>query len=218
MSGSQTPRDLVGCGECGAVARVKDRRTVTVRDLPAAGVPVVIRWRKRIFECRYALCPNKTWTEQPPGDRVSGGPHGPGQAVGVRAGRPARPGRGPGRRAARRRLAHDHAAGHASAGNRWSTTRNDSTGCPRSASMRPRSCGPAGTHPTLYATGIADLTPGRPARLLDVVEGRSGTVLSGWLAARDENFRAQIVTASLDPFRGYATALAAQLPAGGPGA
>ena len=32
-----TPRDLVRCAECGAVARVKDRRTVTVRDLPAAG-------------------------------------------------------------------------------------------------------------------------------------------------------------------------------------
>ena len=25
--GIETPRDLVGCGECGAVARVKDRRT-----------------------------------------------------------------------------------------------------------------------------------------------------------------------------------------------
>jgi len=62
--GVQTPRDLVGCGECGAVARVKDRRTVTVRDLPIAGTPVRLRWRKRVFECRYALCPNKTWTEQ----------------------------------------------------------------------------------------------------------------------------------------------------------
>ena len=69
-----------------------------------------------------------------------------------------------------------------------------------------------GTHPTLYATGIADLTPGRPARLLDVVEGRSGTVLAGWLGEWDEQWRAQSVTASLDPFRGYATALAAQLP------
>src|SRR6478736_2456546 len=64
--GIATPRDLVGCAECGAVARVKDRRTVTVRDLPAAGVPVVLKWRKRIFECRYALCPTKTWTEQHP--------------------------------------------------------------------------------------------------------------------------------------------------------
>ena len=29
-------------------------------------------------------------------------------------------------------------------------------------------------HATSFATGIADLTPGRSARLLDVVEGRSG--------------------------------------------
>ena len=68
------------------------------------------------------------------------------------------------------------------------------------------------SHPTLYATGIADLSPGRPARLLDVVPGRSGRVLGSWLAARDEAWRAGIVTASLDPFRGYATALATQLP------
>ncbi len=67
------------------------------------------------------------------------------------------------------------------------------------------------THPTLYATGIADLTPGRPARLLDVAEGRSGSVLGRWLDARDDAFRDTVVTASLDPFRGYATALAAKL-------
>ena len=60
----ETPRELVGCPVCGAVARVKDRRTVTVRDLPAGGMPVIIRWRKRVFECRYALCEKKTWTEQ----------------------------------------------------------------------------------------------------------------------------------------------------------
>ena len=60
----ETPRDLIGCPVCGAVARVKDRRTVTVRDLPTGGTPVIIRWRKRVFECRYALCERKTWTEQ----------------------------------------------------------------------------------------------------------------------------------------------------------
>jgi hypothetical protein len=38
------------------------------------------------------------------------------------------------------------------------------------------------TRSTTFATGIADLTPGRPARLLDVVEGRSGTVLADGLA------------------------------------
>ena len=69
-----------------------------------------------------------------------------------------------------------------------------------------------GSHPTMYVTGIADLTPGRPARLLDVVQGRSGTVLAGWLGERDPKWRSRIRTASLDPFRGYATALATQLP------
>jgi transposase len=62
----ETARELVGCPECGAVARVKDRRTVTVRDLPVAEVGRVLRWRKRIFECRHVLCPRKTWTEQHP--------------------------------------------------------------------------------------------------------------------------------------------------------
>lgn len=65
---------------------------------------------------------------------------------------------------------------------------------------------------TQYATGIVDLTPGRPARLLDLVEGRSDAVLAGWLAQRSEQWPTQIVTAALDPFRGYATALADQLP------
>jgi len=64
----------------------------------------------------------------------------------------------------------------------------------------------------MYATGIADLTAGRPARLLDVVAGRSGVVLAAWLHERDDDWKAQIATASLDSFRGYATALHQQLP------
>jgi transposase len=68
------------------------------------------------------------------------------------------------------------------------------------------------THATTFATGVADLTPGRPARLLDVVEGRSGTALAEWLADRDTAWRAGITTASLDQFRGYATALTREIP------
>jgi hypothetical protein len=64
-------------------------------------------------------------------------------------------------------------------------------------------------HPTLLPPGIADLTPSRPARLLDVIEGRSGTVLAG---RPGPDWRAGIATASLDPSRGYATALNSQLP------
>jgi transposase len=42
----ETPRDLVACPACGAVANVKDRRTVTVRDLPTGGTPVIVRWHQ----------------------------------------------------------------------------------------------------------------------------------------------------------------------------
>ena len=64
---------------------------------------------------------------------------------------------------------------------------------------------------TTLATGITDLTAGRVARLLDVVEGRSGTVLAAWSAERDQAWRAGIATALLNPFRGYAIALSNQL-------
>lgn len=64
----------------------------------------------------------------------------------------------------------------------------------------------------MYATGVADLTPGRPARLCEVMLGRSGVVLADWLSGRDDDWKAGVVTASLDPFRGYATALNQQLP------
>jgi transposase len=73
-------------------------------------------------------------------------------------------------------------------------------------------------HHTEFVTGIVDLTghvsgrPERATRLLDVVEGRSGKVLCDWVSARDQDWRDRVEVAALDPFRGYATALRAQLP------
>jgi transposase len=70
------------------------------------------------------------------------------------------------------------------------------------------------THPTEFATGLVDLTRTTgPARLLDVVPGRSGAVLSTWLRGRDTGWRQAVAVAALDPFRGYATALRTHLPA-----
>jgi transposase len=57
-----------------------------------------------------------------------------------------------------------------------------------------------------------DLT-GRVARLLDVVDGRSGKALCEWVSARKDAWREQVTVAALDPFRGYATALSTSLPA-----
>jgi transposase len=56
---------------------------------------------------------------------------------------------------------------------------------------------------TRFATGIVALN-GR-ARLLDVVEGRSGTALCAWVSGRSQAWRDGIRVAALDPFRWVST-------------
>jgi len=67
---------------------------------------------------------------------------------------------------------------------------------------------------TQFVTGLVDLAPagGGPARLLDVVPGRSGAVVSDWLTDRGTEWCAGVQVAALDPFRGYDTALRTGLP------
>jgi transposase len=66
-----------------------------------------------------------------------------------------------------------------------------------------------GKHHTVFVTGMVDVTG---SRLLDVVQGRSATVLCQWIAAQPQPWRDGITVAALDPFRGYATALRTSLP------
>ena len=60
----ETPRRPVGCPASGAVARVKDRRPVTVRDLPSGGTLVILKWRKSVFKCQMRCARTKTWNER----------------------------------------------------------------------------------------------------------------------------------------------------------
>ena len=57
-----------------------------------------------------------------------------------------------------------------------------------------------------YATVMIDLTPVRyrsgPARLLDVVPGRSKKVLKTWLAQRDQDWRGWVEVVAMDGFTG----------------
>jgi transposase len=200
----ETTADLVACPGCGAVARPKDRRPTWVRDLPLAGRAVVLCWWKRIWCCPHERCETKTWTER----------H---SAIAARAVLTERA-----RQWAFEQVGeHDAAVAAVAAGLgvAWWTVmgqviargtplvadpvRLDPPGAPVTAVGVDETSflRATGTHSTLFATGIADLTPGRPARLLDVVEGRSGTVLGGWLAEHDDAWRAGVCTASLDPFR-----------------
>ncbi|HHU09610.1 MAG TPA: ISL3 family transposase [Intrasporangiaceae bacterium] len=67
-----------------------------------------------------------------------------------------------------------------------------------------------------YVTVIIDLTPVRdqagPARLLDMIEGRSKQAFTTWLAARPQVWRDQIEVVAMDGFSGFKTATAEELP------
>ena len=61
-----------------------------------------------------------------------------------------------------------------------------------------------------FVTVIIDLTPrkhGRPARLLDMIPGRSKQVLKAWLQAQNTKFRLNVKTVAMDGFTGYKTAV-----------
>jgi transposase len=67
-----------------------------------------------------------------------------------------------------------------------------------------------------YVTVIIDLTPIRdgtgPARLLDMVEGRSKQAFKTWLAERDETWRQGLEVVAMDGFTGFKTATTEELP------
>ena len=67
-----------------------------------------------------------------------------------------------------------------------------------------------------YVTVIIDLTPVRdgagPARLVDMIPGRSKKALACWLADRPAAWRQQIEIEAMDGFTGYKTATTEQLP------
>jgi transposase len=67
-----------------------------------------------------------------------------------------------------------------------------------------------------YVTVIIDLTGVRagtgPARLLDMVEGRSKQAFQQWLADRPEAWRAGLEVVAMDGFTGFKTATTEELP------
>jgi transposase len=67
-----------------------------------------------------------------------------------------------------------------------------------------------------FVTVIIDLTPvcagTGPARLLDMVEGRSKQAFQQWLADRPQAWRDQVEVVAMDGFTGFKTATAAELP------
>ena len=209
----ETAADAEFCRSCGVAAVPHGRRPVRVRDLPAAGRPVTLIWVKRVWRCAERRCSARTWSETS-------------EQIGPRSSLTERT-----RAEACRRVGedgHDVAAVAVEYGVGWHTIMRAVRDHGRPLVEDPARLNGAtalgvdetaflaatATHATEFVTGIVDLTghPGRPARLLDVVPGRSGKALSDWVSARDQSWRDGITVAALDPFRGYATALRTQLP------
>jgi transposase len=208
----ETTADLVPCPECGAVAELHDRRPVWVRDLPSGGRPVTLVWVKRVWRCAHRRCRRRTWTETS-------------TAIAPRASLTERA-----RVEICRRVGQDGASVAAVArefGIGWRTAMGAvrEHGTPRIADPT-RLAGVSALgldetafqaaspgRSTSFVTGIVDLTrrPG-PARLLDVIDDRSASALLSWLNEREPAWRADIATAALDPYRGYASALRSGLP------
>ena len=71
-------------------------------------------------------------------------------------------------------------------------------------------------HGDKFVTVIIDLTPVRdktgPARLLDMVEGRSKAVFKTWLAGQSQQWRDRVEVVAMDGFTGFKTAAAEELP------
>ncbi|WP_156252033.1 ISL3 family transposase [Pseudactinotalea terrae] len=71
-----------------------------------------------------------------------------------------------------------------------------------------------------YVTVIIDLTPVRdgtgPARLLDMVEGRSKAVFKDWLSQCPQAWREGIEVVAMDGFTGFKTAAAEEIPDAAP--
>ena len=72
---------------------------------------------------------------------------------------------------------------------------------------------PAGTS---TSPSIIDLTPVRagtgPARLLDMVEGRSKQVFTTWLSEREQSWKDGVEVVAMDGFSGFKTATTEELP------
>jgi transposase len=205
----QTTAEQGWCPGCGVQARLHDRRPSWVRDLPAAGRPVMLVWVKRVWRCHEPRCPKRTWTETS-------------AAIRPRAGWTERA-----RAEACRRvgeLGHTVAAVAVEFGVGWATVMAAVREYGRPLVEDPGRL--AGVHTlgvdetaflaatptagTVFATGIVAL--GGRARLLDVVQGRSGKALCDWISGREPAWRERISVAALDPYRGYATALRTSLP------
>jgi transposase len=205
----ETTASRMWCPGCGVRAAGNGRRRVVVRDLPIAGVPTVLVWAKRTWRCREPWCERSSWSETSPhiARRASLTERARVEIcrrVGEDLDTVAEVARvfGVGWQCAHRAVI-DHGDELIAGDDR--IERCVAVGVDehtfQHANARRR---------TQMATTFVDIDRGR---LLDVTPGRSGDVVRDWIGQRPAGWAEQIEVATIDAFRGYATAIGDMLPA-----
>jgi transposase len=206
------------CPGCGLVGVYRDSVERRVSDVPVVGHPLQLRVRLPRYRCVHDGCGREVFAHD--------------------SSRLARPGASTTRRCAAfilRRLAVDKATVTAVArelGRSWDTVNSIAVEATRELLL---AAGPArldgvrvigvdehrwshvlGADADGFVTIITDLTPvlagHGPARLLDMVAGRSAAAMSGWLGERSSEFRAAVEIVAMDGFGGYKNAAVTALP------
>ncbi len=210
----ETGETVAGCPACGVIAVGHGRREVRLHDTPCSGRPVCLLWAKRIWRCPDPDCPKTTFTEEHalagPRTRLTS------RAVGWAVDGLSR------YDTSVSALAHQlgvswHTLWNAIRleGTRRTTAPGRLTGV-NALGVDEHVWAHTGPPGTGMVTGIVDHTLDANgtvhARLLDLVEGRSGKAYADWLKEQGTGFAAGIKTAALDPFRGYANAIRDDLP------
>jgi transposase len=205
------------CPDCGCEGRYRDTVIRPLTDLPVAGCPLILQVAVPRYRCLSPECGRVVFNQD--------------------LGKLAAPRASTTRRCARyvlRRLMIDRttiSAIAAELGVSWHTVSSiamravadlvATAGPDRLAGVKvigvdehrwaPRRVGAAG-----FVTLIIDLTPAYdqrgPARLLDLVPGRSAAALADWLAAQPSDFAAGLQVVAMDGFAGYKTAAAEVVP------
>ncbi|MEI2826364.1 MAG: ISL3 family transposase [Dermatophilaceae bacterium] len=221
----ESPKEPMGCPECGVLAHGHGRVRVRLVDAPAFGRPVTVVWCKRRWVCPEPACPRRSFLEQD--ERVAP----------ARAKLTARAAQW-----AIEQLRREHASINGlrrQLGCGWRTVWEAIKPLLQAADADPSrfegvtrlgvdehiwhhvSTKPIeqGGRGPKELTGMVDLSlhPNSAgelvvqARLLDLVPGRCGQTYTTWLHERGEAFRARVEVATLDPFHGYKNAIDDQL-------
>jgi hypothetical protein len=197
--------DRPWCHRCGGRSQVKDRDQVVFADLPCFGRPTRLCWHKVRLCCPDRDCDMGSWTWDDA--RIA---H-PRQAMTDRAARWATLQVG--------KLGRTVAEVARELGCDWHTV-NDTVVAYGTALIDDPGriavtvaalgldetlfCRRGEWHRQEFVTSIVDVSPGRTAQLLDVVEGRSASGPTGWITARPKEWRDQICWGVLDlsgPYR-----------------